>query len=71
MSAERGLGASTSAGGPRTGGSRSGNREDARLFTGHRTESMFNRYNIDDDLQLRDAVDRLTAYMATQTPRRR
>jgi hypothetical protein len=32
---------------------------------------MFNRYNIDDDLQLRDAVDRLTAYMATQTPRRR
>jgi integrase len=42
-------------------------REHARLFTGHRTESMFNRYNIDDDLQLRDAVDRLTAYMATQT----
>jgi integrase len=42
-------------------------REQARLVTGHRTEAMFNRYNVDDDLRLRDAIERLTVYVATQT----
>lgn len=41
-------------------------REHARLFTGHRTEAMFERYNIDDDLQLRDATARLTAYVTNE-----
>jgi len=38
-------------------------REQARLFTGHRTDSMFDRYNIDDDLRLLEATERLTAYV--------
>jgi len=38
-------------------------REQARLFTGHRTEAMFDRCNVGDDLRLRDASERLTAYM--------
>jgi integrase len=41
-------------------------REQARLVTGHRTDSMFSRYNVDDDLQLRDAMDRLTAYVTVE-----
>src|SRR5207253_1324861 len=41
-------------------------REQARLVTGHRTDAMFSRYNIDDDLQLRDAMERLTAYVTAE-----
>ena len=40
-------------------------REQARLFTSHRTDAMFERYNIDDNLRLRDATDRLATYIAT------
>jgi integrase len=41
-------------------------REQARLVTGHRTDAMFSRYNIDDDLQLRDAMEKLTAYVTAE-----
>lgn len=49
-------------------------RKVAMAISGHRTESIFSRYNIGDDADLADAVDKVTAYVerlpteATPTP---
>jgi hypothetical protein len=41
-------------------------REHARLFTRARTDAMFERYNVDDDLRLREATEKFTAYITQQ-----
>jgi integrase len=38
-------------------------RRDAMLISGHRTESVFERYNVDRDIGLRDAMEKLGAYV--------
>jgi hypothetical protein len=38
-------------------------RRDAMLISGHRTESVFERYNVDRDIGLRDAMAKLGAYV--------
>ena len=38
-------------------------RRDAMLISGHKTESVFERYNVDRDIGLRDAMTKLGAYV--------
>ena len=38
-------------------------RRVAMKLSGHRTESIFERYNIDTDDDLRDAAEKLTTYV--------
>ncbi len=41
-------------------------RSIARLLTGHKTESVFERYNITSEQDLADGVEKLAAYLAAK-----
>ena len=46
--------------------SRAGVRRDvAKSITGHLTDSMFSRYNITDEGDLREGMEKVSAYLAT------
>src|SRR5262245_49435065 len=44
---------------------RAGVRRDvAKAITGHKTDIIYSRYNVNDEHDLRDAVEQVTAYVA-------
>jgi len=46
--------------------SRAGVRRDvAKAITGHKTDVMFSRYNITDEADLRDGMEKVSAYVAS------
>ena len=46
--------------------SRAGVRRDvAKAITGHKTDVMFSRYNITDEADLREGMEKMSAYVAT------
>jgi hypothetical protein len=47
--------------------SRAGVRRDvAKAITGHKTDIMFSRYNITDEADLREGMEKVSAYVATR-----
>jgi integrase len=43
-------------------------RSDAMKLTGHKTESIYNRYSISDSVRLEEAVEKLARYHGTRKP---